>query len=191
MPKLPLLFGLSVFLALPITLPADEAAPLSASMAVGDAARTPQPVANPLGVLALFSQTAALAPGLVNQLLGAGFEAQMQIPPEHLGVKFWDLRTGQEIDRQEIRNLVGVGNHAALLQLWQAAEQLSPGQLPLTVAQLMDITDAAYIGSLMQPPVHIDIEYYDTRHGPTGKGGGASGSTPAAPLPPVPAEPRP
>lgn len=188
MPKLPLFVGLSVFLALPATLQANEAAPLSASIAVGDDARRAQPVANPLGVLALFSQTSALAPGLVNQILGAGFEAQMQIPPEHLGVKFWDLRTGQEMDRQEIRDLVGVGNHAAMVQLWQMAEQLSPGQLPLTVAQLMDITDAAYIGSLIRPPAHIDIEYYDTRHGPTGKGGGASGSTPAAPLP---AEPKP
>ena len=120
---------------------------------------------------------------LAQQIFETLFSANMRVPPRHLGVAFHDKRTGDQLDRQEIRDLMGAirqdGAHQGLH--WAAPLLATTG---LDGEQLELLLDAAFIASMRRPPQHIDIEFYDRRQGPSGRGGGISGSTPNEPFAP-------
>ncbi len=115
----------------------------------------------------------------VTDIFAAGVTANMQIPPEYIGVAFYDERTGEPLDPQEIRALMGAVRQDGARELIEFALALAPGGLPLPPEQLEPLIDAAFIASMRNPPDHISIEYYDVRCGPTGEGGGPSGRTPS------------
>ncbi|WLD58583.1 hypothetical protein NFC81_02020 [Salinispirillum sp. LH 10-3-1] len=114
----------------------------------------------------------------VEEILGSAIAANIRVPAEHLGVAFYDMRSGQAFDRTEIRALMGAVRQDGAYELLAMVEQLTGGRLPLALEQLQDLMDAAYLASMRNPPAYIDIEFYDRRTGPTGIGGGVSGSTP-------------
>ncbi|RFA30810.1 hypothetical protein CAI21_04715 [Alkalilimnicola ehrlichii] len=117
----------------------------------------------------------------LDQLFGTAFTANMRVPPEHLGVAFYDIRSGKPLDRREIRELMGPIRQDGAHEVLAMIAPLLQDQLPLDVEQLKLLMDAAFIASMRQPPQHIDIEYYDRRIGPSGRGGGISGSVPDYP----------
>lgn len=125
------------------------------------------------------------------ELLTGGITANMRVPPEHLGVAFWNSDTGDRLDRQEIRELVGPVRQDGVLQLLDMAMSMSGGRLVLDTEQLEPLLDAAFMASMRRPPEHISIEYYDRRQGPTGQGGGVSGRVPDGPVADVEPEPVP
>ena len=104
----------------------------------------------------------------VTDIFAAGVTANMQIPPEYIGVAFYDERTGEPLDPQEIRALMGAVRQDGARELVEFALALAPGGLPLPPEQLEPLIDAAFIASMRNPPDHISIEYYDVRRGPTG-----------------------
>lgn len=106
------------------------------------------------------------------------FTSNMRVPPEHLGVKFYDTRTGKELDRQLIRDQMGPVRQDGAYEVIKMAMRLIPTSYNLTEERLQDLTDAAFIASMRNPPKHISIEFYDLRTGPTGQGGGISGRVP-------------
>lgn len=114
----------------------------------------------------------------VMAILSQGIESNMRVEPEHLGVAFWDSRTGSRVDRQEIRELIGPVRQDGAWQVLDMALSLSGDRLLLDAEQLQLLMDAAFIASMRRPPQHISIEYYDRRQGPTGQGGGVSGRVP-------------
>lgn len=115
------------------------------------------------------------------ELLTGGVTANMRVPPEHLGVAFWNSQTGARLDRQEIRELMGPVRQDGALQLLDIALSMSGDRLVLDGEQLELLLDAAFMASMRRPPEHISIEYYDRRQGPTGQGGGVSGRVPDPP----------
>lgn len=104
--------------------------------------------------------------------------ANTRVEPEYLGVAFHNSDTGARLDRQEIRELMGPVRQDGSYQLLAMAVEFSGHQLPYTREQLELLLDAAFMASMRRPPSHISIEYYDTRTGPTGVGGGVSGRVP-------------
>ncbi|WP_416885343.1 hypothetical protein [Marinospirillum sp.] len=133
------------------------------------------------GARLLMQSQGQLNSDVVQQIFGAGVEANMRIPPEHLGVAFYDRRTGGRLDPQEIREEMGPMRQDGAHEVFSMAEQLlgqAGSSLPLSQPQLHQLMDAAFIASMRNPPAHIDIEYYDLREGPAGRGGGISGRVP-------------
>ncbi|WP_114417996.1 hypothetical protein [Marinospirillum perlucidum] len=106
------------------------------------------------------------------------FTSYIGVAPEHLGVAFWDSRTGEPLDAREIRELMAPFRQDSAYQLLLAAQHLSAQQLPLQTGQLQRLVDAAFLASMRQPPEHISVEFYDRRQGPSGRGGGVSGRVP-------------
>ncbi len=135
----------------------------------------------------LMEQGGAIDQATIDQLFSTGVEGNMRIPPEHLGVAFYDKRSGEPLDRNEIRELMGAGPQDGAHQLLEMASDLGGG-LPMENAQLRALLDAAFVASLRRPEDHFDVEFYDRRVGPTGRGGGVSGSTPNRVHAPAPAE---
>ncbi|MBK1728038.1 hypothetical protein CKO14_01375 [Halorhodospira halophila] len=111
-------------------------------------------------------------------LFGAAVASNMRVPPEHLGVAFHDRRTGGALDPQEVRELIGPVRQDGARQLIHSVSALFAGYMPMAPDQLELLLDAAFVASLRRPPPHIDVEFYDRRHGPTGLGGGVSGRVP-------------
>lgn len=120
----------------------------------------------------------SLSQGDIEEILGSAIAANIRVPAEHLGVAFYDTRSGRAFDRAEIRALMGAVRQDGAYELLAMVEQLTGGRLPLGLEQMQDLMDAAYLASMRNPPDYIDIEFYDRRTGPTGTGGGVSGSTP-------------
>ena len=115
----------------------------------------------------------------INRLFEGAFEANMRIPPAHMGVVFFDRRTGRELEHQKVRELIGPVRQDGTEELLRMAASIAGDRLPLEVDQLILLMDAAFIASMRVPPDHIDIEFYDRRHGPSGQpGGGVSGRVP-------------
>ncbi|MFV8834930.1 hypothetical protein ACNSTU_08175 [Aquisalimonas sp. APHAB1-3] len=104
--------------------------------------------------------------------------ANIGVEPEHLGIAFHNAETGERLDRQEVRELMGPVRQDGAYELLGLATEFTGGALPYTQAQLELLMDAAFVASMRQPPDHISVEYYDTRTGPTGVGGGVSGRVP-------------
>lgn len=147
-----------------------------------------EPAIHAFDIMKLFIQD----PNDVNALFKGSFTSNMRMPPKYLGVKFYDERSQQEIDRQEIREELGAVRQDGAYALIEMVMRHLPASYGLTEQTLEDLVDAAFIASMRQPPKHISIEFYDTRVGPTGKGGGASGRTPVEiyqPEPTAKAEP--
>ncbi len=129
----------------------------------------------------LAGHSGPMDPETLDMLFSTAFTANMRVPPEHLGVAFHDKRTGEALDRNEIRELMGPVRQDGAYQLFRHAAPLLQGRLPVELEQLELLMDAAFIASMRQSPEHIDIEYYDRRTGPTGSGGGVSGRVPDQP----------
>ena len=136
---------------------------------------TNEPPRHALDIIQMFLQN----PDDANALFEGAFTSNMGVPPKYLGVKFYDLRTGREMDRQEIREELGAVRQDGAYELIRIAMQLIPASYDLTEDTLQDLMDAAFLASMRRPPKYISIEYYDTRVGATGQGGGVSGRTPA------------
>jgi hypothetical protein len=120
-----------------------------------------------------------LSHAAIKQIFSTAFGANMRIPPEHLGVIFFNRRTGKELDHAQVRELLGPVRQDGARELIEMAASLTDDQLPMEPDQLSLLLDAAFIASMRVPPKHIDIEFYDRRHGPTGKpDGGMSGRVP-------------
>lgn len=152
---------------------------LSASLLLSSSAMAQQPPRTALDLAQILIQhSGPVDDQLVMELLTGGIEANMRVPPEHLGVAFWNRQTGERLDRQEIRELIGPVRQDGALQLITMAVELSGGRLALDAEQLELLMDAAFVASLRRPPAHLDVEYYDRRQGPTGQGGGVSGRVP-------------
>lgn len=126
----------------------------------------------------LIGEGASLQSEDVRQIFSLAFTANMRIPPEHLGVVFYDTRTGEELPHGEVRELIGPMRQEGALELMGLAFALAGGQYRLNSEQGAALMDAAFIASMHNPPKHISIEYYDLRLGPTGQGGGVSGRVP-------------
>ncbi|MBE0494119.1 MAG: hypothetical protein IBX48_07230 [Thiomicrospira sp.] len=135
---------------------------------------TNEPPRHALDIIQMFLQN----PDDANALFEGAFTSNMRVPPKYLGVKFYDLRTGREMDRQEIREELGAVRQDGAYELIRIAMQLIPASYDLTEETLQDLMDAAFLASMRMPPKYISIEYYDTRVGASGKGGGVSGRTP-------------
>ncbi len=115
----------------------------------------------------------------INRIFSTAFGANMRIPPEHMGVIFYDSQSGAELDHQKVRELIGPVRQDGTRELLEIAAMLAGDRLPMELDQLTLLMDAAFIASMRRPPENIDIEFYDRRHGPTGKpGGGVSGRVP-------------
>ena len=114
----------------------------------------------------------------INQLLQESIGSNMNIDANYLEVAFYDKRTGQKMQRQKIRELMGPVRQDGALDLLMIADSMLPNGLPMQLDRIMALLDAAYIASMRKPPEYIDIEFYDSRCGPTGVGGGVSGATP-------------
>lgn len=112
------------------------------------------------------------------EIFNHAFFANIRVEPEFLGVKFYDTRSGLELDEMEIRELMGPIRQDGAYQLLELAIGFSGNRLRLQEEQLQRILDAAFIASMRNPPGYMSIEYYDVRNGPTGRGGGVSGSVP-------------
>ncbi|WP_139209270.1 hypothetical protein [Aquisalimonas asiatica] len=104
--------------------------------------------------------------------------ANTGVEPEHLGIAFHNAATGERLDRQEVRELMGPVRQDGAYEFLSLATEFTGGALPYTQAQLELLMDAAFVASMRQPPDHISVEYYDTRTGPVGVGGGVSGRVP-------------
>ena len=126
----------------------------------------------------LVEQQGQLTRETIAALFGTAFAANMKVPPEHLGVAFYDQRTGNHLEPEEIRALMGGIRQDGAYELLDMVVPLLQGSVGLEVDQLRRLLDAAYIASMRRPPEHIDIEFYDRRTGPTGQGDGPSGRTP-------------
>ncbi|UCZ57303.1 hypothetical protein LGV61_03215 [Desulfurispirillum indicum] len=113
----------------------------------------------------------------IGRIFDAGVTANMQIPPRYIGVAFYDTRTGGQLDATEIRELMGALRQDGARELLMMAQSFT-GNLPMEAQTLSDLLDAAFIASMRNPPQHISIEFYDTRVGSSGQGGGVSGRTP-------------
>ncbi len=135
-----------------------------------------QPATNALDVMQIFLQDPANA----NAVFDGAFTANMRVPPEHLRVKYYDTRSGSELDRQQIREQMGAVQQDGAYALIRLAMPLLPAAQGLTEDVLQDLIDAAFIASMRNPPPHISIEFYDQRTGSSGVGGGVSGRTPIA-----------
>ncbi|HEY9018997.1 hypothetical protein [Thiomicrospira sp.] len=133
-----------------------------------------EPPRHALDIIQMFLQN----PDDAAALFDGAVTANMRVPPKYLGVKFYDLRTGREMERQEIREELGAVRQDGAYELIRIAMQLIPASYELSEETLQDLMDAAFLASMRRPPKYISIEYYDTRVGASGKGGGVSGSTP-------------
>jgi hypothetical protein len=142
-------------------------------------ASNPSPTAIDLARI-LVEQGGSLDNDAINQIFATGVEANMRIPTEHLAVAFYDRRSGRMLDEREVRELMGVVRQDGAHELLEMASGLG---LPMENNQLRQLLDAAFIASMRRPPEHIDIEFYDRRSGPSGRGGGVSGRTPERPEP--------
>ncbi|SFC48100.1 hypothetical protein SAMN05660443_2808 [Marinospirillum celere] len=152
---------------------------LATGLALSSPATASEPPPTALDMAAILMQSQGqLDDDLIMELLTGGITANMRIPPEHLGVAFWDKRTGGRLDRQEIREEIGPVRQEGAFQLLEIAVSLGGERLALDQEQLELLFEAAFIASMRRPPEHIDIEYYDRRQGPSGQGGGVSGRVP-------------
>lgn len=133
-----------------------------------------QPATNALDVMQQFIQN----PHDAQAVFDSVFTSNMRVPPEHLRVKFYDTRSGKELDRQQIREQMGAVQQDGVYALIRMAMPLLPAAQGLSEAVLQDLTDAAFIASMRNPPPYISIEFYDQRTGASGIGGGVSGRTP-------------
>ena len=156
------------------------------SYADGEQSSAPGPL-DAAGIL--LESGGSLNSELIGELFGTAFAANMQVEPEHLGIAFYDKRNGKPLDRREIRELMGAIRQDGAYEI---LELVAPLLAPLGVdtQQLQSLLDAAFIASMRRPPGHIDIEFYDRRHGPSGRGGGISGSTPDPSRPRTRTEPE-
>lgn len=91
-------FGIALLLSVALIAPSMQAS----SSGTGDFKIAP----TPLDMMSLMSTYLG---GEVSsqQLFDMGVEANMRIPMKHLRVKFTDLRTGSEMSREEIANILG------------------------------------------------------------------------------------
>lgn len=135
---------------------------------------TNEPPRHALDIIQMFLQN----PDDAAALFEGAVTSNMRVPPKYIGVKFYDLRTGREMDRQEIREELGAVRQDGAYELIRIAMQLIPASYELSEETLQDLMDAAFLASMRMPPKYISIEYYDTRVGASGKGGGVSGRTP-------------
>lgn len=135
--------------------------------------------ATALDLAALFMQNQGqIDSDSITELLTGGITSNLRVPPEHLGVAFWNQQTGARLDRQEIRELMGPVRQEGAFQLLEMAISLGGDRLPFDQEQLELLMEASFLASMRRPPQHIDIEYYDRRQGPEGQGGGVSGRVP-------------
>lgn len=116
--------------------------------------------------------------GNYTDILERSLTANTRVEPEYLGVAFYNTKTGNQLDRNEIRELMGPVRQDGAYQLMVWAVELSGHRLPYDSDQLELLLDAAFMASMRRPPEHISIEYYDVREGPSGVGGGVSGRVP-------------
>lgn len=126
----------------------------------------------------LAGQSGPMDQETLDELFNTAFTANMRVPPEHLGVAFYDKRSGDVLDPAEVRALMGPVRQDGAHELLDMVAPWLQARLPLEVEQLQLLMDAAFLASMRQPPGHIDIEYYDRRTGPSGLGGGVSGRVP-------------
>lgn len=114
-------------------------------------------------------------------ILQASIEAHTRVEPAYLGIAMHDTRTNRPLNPAEIRELMGPVVQDGAYQLLAMAIELTHtanSSVGLSREQLQNMLDAAFIATLMRPPEHISIEFYDTRIGPSGIGGGPSGRVP-------------
>ncbi|MBB5021345.1 hypothetical protein [Desulfurispira natronophila] len=134
----------------------------------------------PFDMVALLAAQGDMNPmELANQIFDMGMLVNMRVPMEHLRVRFVDTTTGNEIGRDERRQILGQSrqdwSHALIHTLFENF----PMPSGTSAATMMDIFDAAAFASMRIPPETLAIEFYDVRTGPTGKtDGGVSGRVP-------------
>ncbi|MEN3159734.1 hypothetical protein ABC502_15245 [Alkalimonas sp. NCh-2] len=104
----------------------------------------------------------------------------IRVEPEYLGVRFYNTNTNTELANDDIRVLMGPLRQDGAYQVIEIALALSSNRLGLNQSQLEQLVDAAFIATMRRPPEYISIEFYDTRVGPAGTGGGSSGRVPDA-----------
>ncbi|MBE0481876.1 MAG: hypothetical protein IBX52_00105 [Bacterioplanes sp.] len=127
-----------------------------------------------LDVMSLFVQGASS-----DEVFNAAVSAQMRVEPKYLAIAYYNARTGEVIEQDAIRDMLGAFAYDGARQLLQIAFSLNPNFSDLSQQQVEQILDAAALASMHQLPVDIDIEFYDIRTGPTGRGGGGiSGQVP-------------
>lgn len=139
---------------------------------------------------ASIAQARQLTPFDVAELLVQGASADeifqlavgstIRVEPEYLEVRFYNTDTNTELANDEIRALMGPLRQDGAYQVIEIALALSSNRLGLNQSQLEQLVDAAFIATMRRPPEHISIEFYDTRVGPSGAGGGPSGRVPNA-----------
>lgn len=117
--------------------------------------------------------------GTASSIFDTGMLANMRVPIEHLRVSFIDLRTGEEIRRDDRRHILGQSRQDGMHEMIR--EAFATFSLPGSFNQdaMIDVFDAAAIASMRVPPTHVSVEFYDTRKGPTDDlRGGISGRVP-------------
>lgn len=133
----------------------------------------PQRPLTALDMAGLFAQGGIDA----NEILRQSIYSHMRIEPEYLGVAFYNTETQELVDPEIFRELTGHMNQDGIIQLIDLAVGASNEKQPFNQTQLLQLLNAAFIASMVKPEP-ISIEFYDTRIGPTGRGGGVSGRTP-------------
>ncbi|GLR63798.1 hypothetical protein [Marinospirillum insulare] len=112
------------------------------------------------------------------QIFEMGVESNMRIPMQHLRVHFVDSRSGKEMPRSDIDQILGQARQDWSYDLIrQTIGTFAPaGSSP---EQIIDLFNASALASMRIPPDYIQIEYYDARLGARGDAeGGVSGSIP-------------
>ena len=117
-----------------------------------------------------------------NEILRQSINSHLRIEPEYLGIAFYNTETQERVDPEVLRELTGHMNQDGITQLIDTAMRTSNRTLPFNQEQLLQLLNAAFIASMVKPEP-ISIEFYDTRVGPTGQGGGVSGRTPTETTP--------
>lgn len=114
-----------------------------------------------------------------DEVFNAAARAQMRVEPQYLGIVYYHAKTGEAIEADAIRDMLGAFGYDGARQLLQIAFSLNPNFTAFSQQQVEQILDAAALASIQRLPIPIDIEFYDTRTGPTGHGGGGiSGRVP-------------
>ncbi len=113
-----------------------------------------------------------------DEIFSRAVGANIRVEPEYLGVRFYNTDSNTELADDEIGALMGPVRQDGAYQVIAMALALSGYRLGFSQSQLERLVDAAFIASMRRPPAHISIEFYDTRVGPAGEGGGPSGRVP-------------
>lgn len=116
--------------------------------------------------------------GSPDEILKRAIEANTRVEPAYLGIKFYNADTNTPLAQNEVRELMGPIRQDSAYQAIAMAVAFSNNSLALNQSQLETLVDAAFIATMRRPPEHISIEFYDTRVGPSGEGGGPSGRVP-------------